>query len=227
MNGGHYRVWRVTLAAGMLAIGILGCKKETASVGGGGAAAAPAPMKAYPETVEGLTELMADLNTAALDSKDAEARQIVDSLILKDAGAWFMASFGEEKGGELVIAYASASMGFVPLIGMLKAQKAKGKTEHRVEKFDKADDPNAIGYQETALKEAKAPLALYSWRATAPGKRTGQHLYNFAWAEGGWRFVGSLKGMNSKMGDDPKMDAISSLRAKDREEFFKSGALPE
>jgi hypothetical protein len=110
---------------------------------------------------------------------------------------------------------------------MLKKQKEKGRTEFAVEKFVDAADPNACGYQQAAMEAMKVKMPIYSWRATQPGKKAGQHLYNFVFVNGSWKMAGPMKMVKPDLLEDAKMDAVASLRAKDREEFFKSGALPE
>jgi hypothetical protein len=180
--------------------------------------------KSYPDGVDGLKSFMTDL--AAAD--EATGGQMAESLVLTDPDAWFKNYFGDPAGKVLADEYTRGLEGGAKGLAVAaRAQKAKGNTEFLVERFDKASDPNAVGYQEGALQAAKQPLALYSFRALAPGKQMGWHLYNFVYLDGAWKFAGPMTGLKPDLRSDPKLDAVSGLRAKDRDEFFRSGKLPE
>lgn len=181
----------------------------------------------YPDTVEGLKALMTDFSAAAVGG-EASATKFGEDLMLKDAEAWFKAKFGDDKAAALAAEYAAGTAtGPASLAGMLKAQHAKGRTEFLVERFTSADDLNACGFQQAALNVAKAPLAISSWRALEPGKRAGQHLYNFAFIDGQWKYVGPMRMIDPEMANDVKMAAVASLRAKDRKVFLETGKLPD
>jgi hypothetical protein len=185
-------------------------------------------VKVYADSADGLKAYMTDLSAAANGGDAALATRMADGLIYKDAAGWFKKTFGDDKSDLLAAEYAAATKGgSAGLVDMLKAQKAKDRTEFLAERFTDASDPNACGYQQTAIESAKAPLTISSWRAVQPGKQTGQHLFNFVYVDGQWRFLGPLKMLKPEVAKDAKLNAVSSLRAKDREEFFKSGKLPE
>jgi hypothetical protein len=176
--------------------------------------------KTYPDSVDGLRELMTDLRDG--DGGTALAK----TLEMKDPKAWFKAAFGDAAAAERLVAeLQDPRRKLDELPKVLKNLKASGKSEMSVERFDNADDPNANGVQSWALKQAKGKLVLYSVRLTPPGKPTGIHIYSFVYDGGGFRFAGPMKTLNDKP-SSPEVDALSELRNKDREEFFKSGKLP-
>lgn len=181
---------------------------------------------AYADSAEGLKSYMSDLSAAALADDSAKATPLAEGLIFKDADGWFKTTFGDDKAAALSKEYAGVTKsGAAGLIGMFKVQKAKNRTEFIVERFENASDPAAVGYQQTAMEAAKTPLVVHSVRIVEPGKTSGQHLYNFVYIDGKWRFVGPMKSI--KPPGSAELDAVAGLRGRDREEFFKSGKLPD
>ena len=194
------------IIVGTLALAALACGKKA--------------NKSYPDNVGGLTQLLMDLR----DGDGGEP--LAKTLEMKDPKAWFAKTFGDEAAAaRLAEEVQDPRRKVEQLPKVLKDLKENGRSELTVEKFEKDDDPNANGVQSFALKNAKAPLALYSVRLTPPGKPTGVHIYSFVYVDGGFRFAGPMKTLNDKPGS-PELDAVAELRNKDREEFFKSGKLP-
>jgi hypothetical protein len=176
--------------------------------------------KTYPDSVEGLRELMTDLRDG--DGGTALAK----TLEIKDPKTYFKTTFGDEAAAERLVAeLQDPRRKLDELPKVLKGLKASGKSELTVERFDDADDANANGVQSWALKQARSKLVLYSVRLTPPGKPTGIHIYSFVYEGGGFRFAGPMKALNDKP-SSPEVDALAELRNKDREAFFKSGKLP-
>jgi hypothetical protein len=192
------------LAVGLLVI--VSCRK---------AERAPAPPRSYPDGEAGLKSLATDLPGAP---------ELGDSLVLPDPLAFFSAHFPLEVAARLADEYKAQPPG---LAAFLATQKKQGRTELRVEKFERADDPDAVGYQEHALAAMTAPIPLYSLRLRAPGQRNGRHLYSFVHDGGQWRYLGPMKQVKAGLAEDPKLDAVAGLRAKDRETFFNTGRVPE
>jgi hypothetical protein len=174
--------------------------------------------KTYPDTVEGLRELMTDLR----DGGGGET--LAKTLEMKDPKAWFAARFGDEASARLTTELKDPRRKVEQLPKVLKDLQQNGRSEMVIERFEKAEDPNANGVQTWALQNAKTPLVLYSVRLTPPGKPTGVHIYSFVY-DGGFRFAGPMKTLNDKPAS-PEVEAVAELRNKDREEFFKSGKLP-
>jgi len=181
----------------------------------------------HTESTDGLRSLMIELTEKA-EGDAAAAEKLAQSVIFRDDGApWYKEHYGEVKGVMLASEYAQTGMtGAADLVNLVKAQKAKGKTQFLVEKFSDAKDSNAVGFQQTALETAKKPVVLYSVRIVEPGKQSGQHLYNFVY-DGGWKFAGTMWSLKPDALKDEKMIAVAGLRAKDREKFFETGELPD
>jgi hypothetical protein len=197
------RAWVRWLAIALLVVA--SCKK---------AERAPAP-RSYPDGEAGLRALAADATATPA---------LADSLNLPDPLAFFSAHFPLDVAARLADEYRAQPPG---LGRFLAAQKADGRTELRVEKFERADDPDAVGYQEHALAAMTTPIPLYSLRLRAPGQRNGRHVYSFVHDGGQWRYVGPMKQVKPGLADDAKLDAVAGLRAKDRETYFNTGRVPE
>ena len=215
--------FRVTSYLLCLGVALTGCGKKEATETSAPAStekaqpATPAKNKDYPASTEGLTQLVQDLIAGTASPSD---------LALPNAEAWFKGNFGDANGA-LVLAEATDVGDVAAIPGLLKQKQTDGKTELKVECFSDAGDPAAIGYQGFALAAMKTPIPLCSLRLLAPGKKMGFHIYNFVHVDGTWRLAGKMKSAKAPKSADPQMDAVSELRAADREEFFKSGNLPD
>ena len=197
------RAWVRWLAVALLVVA--SCKKAEH-------AAAP---RSYPDGEAGLRALATDVTATPA---------LADGLMLPDPLAFYSAHFPLEVAARLAAEYKAHPPG---LGAFLAAQKAQGRTELRVEKFERADDTDAVGYQEHALAAMTAPIPLYSLRLRAPGQRNGRHLFNFVHDGRQWRYVGPMKQVKPGLADDAKLDAVAGLRAKDRETYFNTGRVPE
>jgi len=171
--------------------------------------------RSYPDGIDGLKALAADLGGAPA---------LADRLVLPDPLAFYSAHFPLEIAARLATEYQASPPA---LAAFMSAQKQQGRTELRVEKFERADDPDAVGYQEHALAAMTAPLPLYSLRVRAPGQRSGRHIYSFVRDGDVWRYAGPMKQVKPGLAEDAKLDAVAGLRAKDRETFFNTGRVPE
>lgn len=178
--------------------------------------AAPATPKTYPATADGLKQQLTDVMAG-------DAAALAD-IALPDPKAWFAAHF-PARADALVAEHGNIPpAAFAALPAKLKAE---GRSALHVECFSAPTDMGANGYQQEALKASAVKTELCSMRATLPGETSGFHLFNFVVVNGKWRFAGKMKNAAREPPTDPQMDAISELRARDREEFFKSGKLPE
>jgi hypothetical protein len=173
--------------------------------------------KQYPESTDGLVELIRDIRSGTTPSA---------SLKLPDATAWFTEMFGEPTLSEKLTADLEHKMSR-DLRGGLEQLADKGKTEIRAERFTDPEDPMACGNESFAIKHAKKPLTLYSVHITPPGAKGGIHIYSFVYLDHAFRFVGPMSLLHpEKPGEDPLLAAVYELRNKEREAYFKTGKLP-
>jgi hypothetical protein len=152
------------------------------------------PAGAYPETTDGLKRLWEDLLAAqrAGDQNAINAR--LQGLILPDHDAWFRKTFGEAQGAKVAAGYAQRMPQFEEAMRKILAERIqKNQVDVRVTRFERANDPVAVGHQKRALELMKQPVPLYSVRMVAPGQPAGFHLYSFAYIDGGWRLLGDMR----------------------------------
>ncbi len=212
------RIMQMTGLVAMLSLSValLACAGKSAS---------DAKMKTYPETTAGLQGFMTDFSTAANGGSEKLAKEMQASLAIPDAKTFFSTNW-EPDVAERVLEEYLALTPHEQMGAMLVAQKQKGRTEFIAEMFDDVANENATGYQDIALKHRSKKVAIYSFRATPPGKPTGQHVFNFVYVGGGWRLAGPMWAVEPAMKQDEKMHALAQLRAKDRAAFFNTGKLP-
>lgn len=203
----------------MVLLGVVllgGCGKK---VGGSGA---------YPDTADGLKAMFSDLMKAVEKKDEKSASTLAGNLVVPGYDAWFKQTFGDEAGARVSAEYAknvpNASKDLPKAVAMFIT---KGRTEVKAERFDDAGNPDANTYQDVAFKAMKAKVPLYSVRLVKPGEKSGTHLYNFVYVDGGFRFTGKMLALDPNPEATPEVKAMSELRNKDREEYFKSGKLPD
>lgn len=204
------------LVAATLALASLGaCGKDKA-----------AASKAYPETTEGLEQLIADLG-ALSRSDDKAAASLANSLRPDDAGAWFAAHFKPEVARRLTAELESRLDQYAGLGKVIAAQQARGRTVITAEAFTDATDDAATGVQSLALRAMTKPAALYSVRMVEPGKKSGFHLYSFVYDNGRFRLVGKMKKADDKPPGSAELQALGEIRVRDARVFLETGKLPD
>jgi hypothetical protein len=157
-------------------------------------ARAAEPVK-YPESAEGLEKLTQDMLAAVKDGKNDKAAELAKSMVLPNAEAWFVKTFGEEKGKELAAQYATQAASFdKDVIALFEAQLKQNRTNVKAYKLESADDENATGAQRAAITAMKQKSPLYGVRLVEPGKTAGMHLWNFVYVDGTFRHAGKMSG---------------------------------
>jgi hypothetical protein len=147
-----------------------------------------------PETAAGLQQQLGALYAAVRDKDEARGRVLISALRLPNADAWFRRVFGDEAGARLGAEYATATARLDAELGRLFAKVIeKGQSEIRTLRFDRADDPKAVGNQKDTMAAMKSPQALYSARFVKPGEGLGMHLYSFVYADGMFRLAGKME----------------------------------
>ncbi len=186
----------------------------------------PARMHAYADGTAGLQSFMSDFAAAAAHGPASLATEMGTSLVLPDPDLFFSSYYPAEIADRLIAEYRARPPAAAALIDLLRTQQQNGLRVFRVERFDQVADENAVGYQEYALKEQTKLLPLYSLRAQRPDTDAGaQHLFNFVYVDGAWKYAGPMKSIKEGLMNDPRLDALASLRAKARQSYFNQGTV--
>jgi hypothetical protein len=211
-----------------------GCRRDAApgaiDAGAGSSRTVPAaPTAPAAPDPAAATDLERDIRAlvALAETDPTAAATGAARLLLPDPAAFFAAHFDASAAARLATEYTEA-MKTAPsdLATLLGAQRGKGRSELLVERFTDPTDPGACGYQENALRAARVPLALYSVRLLAPGASAGLHVYSFVRVGDTWRLAGPMKQAKPQFSQEPTIDTLAGLRAREREEYFRSGKLP-
>lgn len=166
------------------------------------ASAAPTPtatplvgsaITAYPESPEGLGNLASDLLASAHAGDEKTLIRLLDSLKLRDPETWFRDTFGRALGQELWAEYRPLHDNIGQLAGVLSGLAAGGQTKLTIERYDKADLPDSVGYQSAALAKMDRPTPLYSVRFGSPDGKKLFHLWSFVFQDGTFRYVGKMR----------------------------------
>lgn len=181
-----------------------------------------APALAYEDSAAGLETQLGALVAAIQDGQDARARSLAEGLALDAPERWFGEVFGSARGPRLAAEYAPQRGRLPELVDLIAQLVARGQTELRIERFEHADDPAAVGYQARALRAMEQAVPLYSARLSDPGGQRVFHLWSFVHAAGRFRWVGKMKAVAGEDADPgvpgtPGMgDRLDELRQRDR-----------
>ncbi len=149
---------------------------------------------AYPESDEGLAQLMKDVLAAAGAKDRAKLSELVRSLILPNYKAWFDDTFGDEKGPKMAAEYEVILKNLEPsLVELFMRLDAPAQLQVQVMHVENMDDPKTTAYQRFALAAMKNPAALYTARISKEGTNANITLWSIVYAEGAFRFVGKMK----------------------------------
>jgi hypothetical protein len=180
----------------------------------------------YPESESGLQLLVIDMVNAAKSHDTGEVKQIADSMKLDDPKAFYAATFGDDAAPRLAAEYDEMQLATFAADAdqLLQMQLAKGRDVIAVEKHTSPDDDSATGYQSTALKAMKQPVALYTVRLREPGHDSGFTLWSFVWVDGRFRLAGKMKKVDTREIDPAlaeDLDMLSELPIADAREILK------
>lgn len=181
-----------------------------------------APTLVYEDSAAGLETQLGALAAAIQDGQDARARSLALDLALDDPERWFGEVFGSALGPRLAADHAPQRGRLPELVDLIAQLVARGQTELRIERFERADDPAAVGYQARALRAMEQPVPLYSARLSDPGGQRVFHLWSFVHAAGRFRWVGKMKAVADEdaepgtPGTPGTDDRLDELRQRDR-----------
>ena len=147
----------------------------------------------YPDTPQGLEQLVHDVVDALKDDKTDTAKQLIGSMVLPNPDAWFTKTFGEDRGKVLAANYAKFTLSFPEMgLKLFQDQVKQNRINVKAYKVEAADDKQATGGQVEAILSMKEKSPLYGVRMIAPGKEYGLHLWSFVYVDGNFRMIGKM-----------------------------------
>jgi hypothetical protein len=151
------------------------------------------------------------MNELAVAGPDQQ-REMGEALALPDASAFFQSTFGPELGGTLAAEYTQQAAKLPTIGSFFEVNRAKGRTRIFIEVLLKADDENANGFQQAAVRAMVRPIPLYTVNLVEPAKDIGASLWSFVHLDGKFRFIGKLKATKP---DGTQLDELSIKHLKE------------
>ena len=170
---------------------MLGTQRTQSASAPKSAAVPPAAIPSYPDTPEGLEDLMNEM--LKLEKKhDATAlAPYVESLDLRNASAWFRATFGDEIGKQLADSYDRTRMNMaLAFPDLLTKLNSKHFTKPVATLFTDSCNSDASSDEYEVLASRKNEQPLYDVRLTTYSQRVA--VPYFAYVDGGFRFLGNF-----------------------------------
>jgi hypothetical protein len=167
-----------------------------AAAGGEAGAAAPVVLPAepiYPDSVQGIENLMAALVKALQDDDATEKSRLLLSLQLPDSRSWFEEAFGAELAPRLIAEHERTRGGIGWLASHIKGRIDTGLTEIHAERFEAPNQSASVGYQSAALARMRQRVPLYSVRFESPDGKKTWHVWSFVHHQGTFRYVGKMR----------------------------------
>jgi TonB family protein len=150
----------------------------------------------YPDTPQGLEKQMKDMMKLEKQGKSQELAPYAKSLLLPDADNWFKSVFGDSAGTALAFASELARNGIEFGAPETLATLRKNElTDVRAVRFDDSCSPLATPTEYPVLVLRQRPEPLYDVRFS-DGSKESVWAY-FAYVDGAFRFIGSLKKANA------------------------------
>lgn len=190
--------------------------------------AAPAgpKVKFYPDTADGFDQFAHDLVATVQNSREDEFAAIAATVALPHPEAWFRTAFGDDAAPRLVTEY---EQGPGPDFGkawdelrtvVVHESRSLVTTSRHLD----PDDELATGYQVTALRKMRAPIALYRLRMSRADGTGIYALWSWVHVGGRFRLVGKMKQVdppdpNAEMATE--MDMLSELPMVEARRFLR------
>jgi hypothetical protein len=198
------------------------------------ASASALPAGTYPETTEGLAQLLGDFLAGAMPKDAAQAdraRSVLKSLHLPGdeaaQTAFFKRVWGDDAGARLAAEYKQHEPEMLFLQKLFFRLAKEGAVVLEVHKAEKADDQEINGYEAEGLSAMKQPIPLYSARLGKKGQQHGAYLWSFAYVDGGFRLIGRLTRAKDGPAPDKQTDALMQLRKREAKSFLETGKVPK
>jgi hypothetical protein len=181
------------------ASGLAACGEDGAdATRGGGAPGRQTPLvlpaePTYPDSVQGLENLMTALVKAIGEDNATERARLLLSLQLPDPRAWFEEVFGAEFAPRLLNEHERTRSGIGWLGNHIKERIGGGPVTIQAEHFDAPEQTASAGYQSAALARMVQRVPLYSVRFASTGGDESWHVWSFVHHQGTFRYVGKMR----------------------------------
>ena len=171
------------------------------------AAAAPV-IRSYPNSPEGLQNLINDMLKLQKDSDAKDLAPYLQSLVLPNADAWFRATFGDQIGAQLGDSYnrMNLPLSFPDTLGQLQAHRT---TKLAAILFTDSCNPEATDAEYPVLMSRTHQQPLYVIHASSNSQLA--ILQYFAYVEGGFRYLSNFQ---MKMPDSHALKIGANVMAK-------------
>lgn len=145
---------------------------------------------AYPDTTDGLRELLQQLVAAIQKGDTQETSRITQSLAVPDYKAWFAQVFGATTRGSVAELYTASLRSPAPDVSdSLRGVVQEGKTNIRVKRFQPTDDSLPEWYVRPLAAAMQKPTPLYRADAYKDQESSWNFPGYFFYVDGGFRFV--------------------------------------
>lgn len=147
-------------------------------------------INSYPETTDGLRDLLQQLVAAFQRGDTEETSRIMQSLVLPDYNKWFVQVFGTNPGTRVAELYLESMKNQTPSMSdSLRGVVQEGKTNIRVKRFEPNDDSLPEWYVRPLMKAMQNPTVLYQANAYKELPGSWEFPGYFFYVDGGFRFV--------------------------------------
>jgi TonB family protein len=165
------------------------------TVGQGTSAPAGGAQGAYAESPDGLKSLVLDICTAKKTGDDRGLNTLLAGLVLPNHEAWMVATFGEPLGKRIAATYTERLDRLPALLSAaIKSLVDEGLTQVEVVT---RDEPfvrlPGEGTAPAIILSKQRPTRLYDVRFQSADRQKTKSLWHFAFVDGGFRYIGTLK----------------------------------
>jgi TonB family protein len=165
------------------------------AVGQGAPAPAGGAQGAYAESPDGLKSLVLDICAAKKAANDAEINKLLAGLVLPNHEAWMVATFGEPLGKRIAATYTERHDRLPTLLSSAIATLMdEGLTQVEIVTHD---EPfvrlPGEGPAPAIILSKLRPTRLYDVRFQSADRQKTKSLWHFAYVDGGFRYIGTLK----------------------------------
>lgn len=151
-------------------------------------------LPSYPDSVEGLTQLMKDLLTVSEARNEGVLILLTRTLKLPNHKEWFTKTFGPQVAPRLITEFEKTALNVdIEMAVKFFHLKEPSKLVVAVQKVEAADDLDARVFQRFALAAMQNPTALYSVTITLPQTTAKIEIWNLVYSDGAFRVVGKLQ----------------------------------
>jgi TonB family protein len=148
-------------------------------------------VRAYPETADGLHDLMQRLATAIQKGDSEQGTALVHSLIIPHFGTWFPQVFGAEIGARVAHLYEESIPDFdAKFKERIEGLVKEGRTDIGVTRFQAPEVPEKDFYAVKLVKAMQNPVSIYAVKMNKLGETARSIPGFFVFEEGSFRYIG-------------------------------------